>query len=1295
MKSGKSKHSAPAAARSVPVAPVHKALELHHANRLAEAEALYRQILRETPRHQDALNLLGYLLHQRGERDEAIALIKKAIAIDPNQPLFHNNLGIVLQNHGQPEAALAAYDKALQLDPNYQAAMSNLGTLHQALGQYDEAIACQERALKIQPNFFEAYANMGNIRCEQKRFDEAIACYEQSLAIYPEYVSAMHNLAYVLQKLERHEEALVWLERALELRPDYLEALNCKGNVLQDLGRWSEAIACYEQALAINPLYYEALCNMGNVLCDQGRLDESIACHQRALAIKPDLHESYTHMGNALQLQERLDEAIACYRKALEIRPDDQTALENLGVACNVRGDLEGAIDCARRLIAQKRDDPNTFATLLNLLKQICDWRDLDDLFSEMMQLFNAGNKLINPFVFLTLPTTPAEQLACATHYMDRKYRARRDLAATPTHDPHPRRLKIGYLSCDFLNHATAILMAELIKLHDRERFEIILYSYSDDDGKEMRQRMVEASDRFVDLLRVDHDSAARTIHEDGIHVLVELKGFTKGARLEIATQRPAPLQVSWLGYPGTMGAGHIDYIVADPFLIPAGEEIHYSEKVVRLPHCYQPNDRLRALPESGPTRAECGLPARGLIFSNFNQTYKITPEIFAVWMEVLHHTPEAILWLLESNPLVADNLRQAAAGHGIDPARLHFAPKLAVAEHLARYHLVDLVLDTYPVTSHTTASDALWIGCPLLTIAGDTFVSRVAGSLLVTMDAPELVATTLADYQAKALELARAPERLTGLRARLIANRATTPLFDTPRFTRDLESVYEAIWQRHAAGLPPEHLDIAPSFPTPDQPIQPHPTASAAATTPVPPPVAPPIQPRPTASVAATTPVPPPVVPLPALHIPPQAPATDRPVELSICITTASGRAWLAHTLEQLRWVATSGRAIEVVVVDLPEANQGNAAPGQPGAGLPLHRHVTLPRPLAGQALIQAALRVGRGRFLVHLACGDRLLPETLLAELDLMLKRDDIAVSHAPWQLWNDSTATDMGLFYPLEGEHLFDTSRTADLFNFIALNHIFPENALYRADALARVSFDLEATHTPLVTTFRTLSYGAVRFQPNPFLVSVLRNPGVGAAQRNEGMEVLAHLDHYRSGLELAASLALASLGMNDFDPGNRAVVLELINDFVVRRILVAANLAQASGDYIAAGLCLKRALLWVKSEEDRALIRAMEPNVMTGSAYQAMRDRFFALPDAKALVACRISNPEVIRASLHQIAPTIPFEIRDPESLAQSPERFTALCLTEDEATRGLLIASGLPAGQVLLTSDLLGMFRVTG
>ncbi|MBF0271297.1 MAG: tetratricopeptide repeat protein [Magnetococcales bacterium] len=1272
MKSGKSKNRTPAPASSALVAPIQKALELHQAGRLQEAESLYRQILRDQPRHQDAHNLLGFLLHQRGERDEAIVSIQKAIALDPGQPLFHNNLGIVYQNHGKPAEAIACYQKALKLDPRYQAALGNLGTLHQSQGRFDEAIACQEQALKLDPNFFEAHANLGNIHCEQKRFPEAIAAYQTALKHKPDYVNAMHNMAYVLQKLEQYDDAIQWLEKALAIRPDYLEALNCLGNVLQDLGRWQEATACYQKALAFNPRYHEALCNMGNVLCDQGRLDESIACHQQALAIKPDLHESYTHMANALQLQERMDEAIACYHQALAIKPGDETALENLGVACNVQGDLEGAIDCTRQLLAKKKDDPNLIASLLNLLRQICDWQDCPALFDDMMQRFNQGNKLINPFVFLTLPTTPAEQKACAEYYIHRKYRARRNLAAQPNHDPHPRRIRIGYLSCDFLNHATAILMAEMIKLHDRERFEIFIYSYGDNDGKEMRQRIVETCDRFVDLKNVDHENAARQIHADGVHILVELKGFTKGARLEISAQRPAPLQISWLGYPGTMGAPHIDYVVADPFIIPHGQEHHYSEQVVRLPHCYQPNDRLRALPESGPSREACGLPATGLIFSNFNQTYKITPEIFAAWMEVLRQVPESILWLLESNPLVADNLRREAEKRGMDPARIHFAPKLGVAEHLARYHLVDLVLDTFPVTSHTTASDALWIGCPLVTIAGDTFVSRVAGSLLHAIGAPELVATNLEEYVSIALELARNPERLQALRTRIQSNRATSPLFDTPRFTRDLEAVFETIWQRHEAGETPTHLDIPPSFASPESPIRATPTL---------------------APTRPATPVAPP--PAPAVTPPFATMPRSEPIALSICVTTESGRAWLPHTLEHLKWTLTTPRAIEILVVTGPEATGNEAMIRNLGSVFPRFRHVTLPRVLSGPALAQAALRSGQGAFRVHLESGDRLIPEILLEELDLMTQDDRIVASHAPWRLWNDATGTDLGLFYPLEEPVIFERNQAANLFNFIALNHIFPEVAIHRAETLVRVSFDLQATYGPVVTTFRANAHGTIRFQPRPFLLSVLRHPTPGAAHTKPGTtSILDQLDHYRSGLEIAASLALSSIGMPDFDPGNRSVVLDLINDFTVRRILVAANIAQANQDYIAASLCLKRALLWSKTEPDRQYIRDLEPTVLIGAAYQALKERFETLPGANSLVCCGVSNPAVVQDSLRQIAPALPVEVRDPATAVGAADRSACLHLTESEEIRATLIQAGVPIDRVVMTTDLLAMFRVT-
>ncbi|NGZ05433.1 MAG: tetratricopeptide repeat protein [Magnetococcales bacterium] len=1263
MKTGKTKTRTPSLAPMD--ALIQQALEHHQAHRLDEAEQLYRQVLRTQPRHQDGLNLLGFLLHQRGQHTEAITLIHKAIQIDPKQPLFHNNLGIVLQNSGQTEPAIASYEQALRIDPNHHAALSNLGTLYQAQGRFEEAIRCQERVLHLDPAFFEAHANLGNIHCELKQFEQAVPCYLQAIKLKPDYVNAMHNLAYALQKLERLTEALHWLDQALTLRPDYIEALNCQGNVLQDLGRWNEAIACYQKALQIQPHYHEALCNLGNVLCDQGRLEESIACHQQALAIKPDLHQSYTHMGNAYQMQERMDEAMASYRQALAIHPGDETALENLGVACNVVGDLTGAIACSRQLLTVKRDDPNVIATLLNLMRQACDWSDSEPLLAEMMRLFHTTQKIINPFVFLTLPTTPQEQKRCAEIYMERKYRARRNLAAQPTHDPDPQRLRIGYLSCDFLNHATAILMAELIQLHDRSRFEIILYSYGDDDGREMRQRIITAGDRFVELRHVDHENAARQIHADGIHILVELKGYTKGARLEIAAQRPAPLQVSWLGYPGTMGAEHIDYIIADPFIIPHGQEHHYTEKVVRLPHCYQPNDRLRALPESGPSRQACGLPAEGLIFANFNQTYKITPEIFAAWMALLRQVPDSILWQLESNPLVADNLRQAASQAGIDPTRLCFAPKLSVPDHLARYHLVDLVLDTYPVTSHTTASDALWIGAPLITIAGDTFVARVAGSLLHTIGAPELVTHSLEEYTRLALELARDPERLRALRTRLQANRASTPLFDTPRFTHDLEAVYEAIWQRHAAGLPPDHIDIPPSAPTSD-------LAMPTPTTPMP------------RFVAAPTPTPAHAV---------QTEAAHTPIHLSICITVEPDqRSLLAATLESLQWTIQPEQTIEIVVIDLPRQprEQPILMPAVPG--FPCARRMMFPHALTGAERIHAALLQGKGRFLLHLGCGDRLVPEVVWSELHWLEQHPEAAATHAPWQIWHEATREDLGCFYSLDQVHTFGATQGAELFNFIVQNQIFPEVAIHRAACFTRTAFDPQGVFSPLLLLFRTLPHGTIRFQPQPFLVSVMRP--LAAGSDTAANQVIHQLDHYRAGLELAASAAISAIGMQEFAPGNREVVLDLINDFLVRRLLVAANLMQAQGDAMAAVFCLKRALLWSKSDADRQFIRGQEATLMTAAAYQAIRARFDALPGVTRLVCCEVSNPEVIRAGLRMIAPAMPTEVGGLTTIQQA-DGSQALYLTEQEPVRTALLQSGIPAGQVLLIADLLQMFRIAG
>jgi len=376
-----------------------------------------------------------------------------------------------------------------------------------------------------------------------------------------------------------------------------------------------------------------------------------------------------------------------------------------------------------------------------------------------------------------------------------------------------PRRagspVTLGYLSADFRIHPVAQLIVETFEKHDRARFAVHGYSYGRDDGTPFRRRLAEAFDRFVDLRDASFAEAARHIAADDVDILIDLTGYTRHARTPILAFRPAPVQVNYLGYPGTMGTALVDYIVVDSFVVPFGQQSFFTERLVHLPECYQPNDRKRELAPRAPSRAEYGLPEKGFVFCSFNAGYKISPDVFDVWMDLLKAVPGSILWLLEDNRFAPDNLRREAEARGVAAGRLVFAPRLPLADHLARHGAADLFLDTFPVNAHTTASEALWAGCPLLTIAGETFVSRVAGSLLRTAGLPELVTTCLDDYRATALKLATNPGLLADLRARLAANRNTSPLFDAERSARSLENAYATMWEIHVSGEKPRAFAV------------------------------------------------------------------------------------------------------------------------------------------------------------------------------------------------------------------------------------------------------------------------------------------------------------------------------------------------------------------------------------------------------------------------------------------------------------------------------------------------------
>jgi protein O-GlcNAc transferase len=588
---------------------------------------------------------------------------------------------------------------------------------------------------------------------------------------------AHFRLGYCLLALGDLPGAEAALRRECAAYPESADARNVLGVALINQSLRDDALAAFLAALRIDPDHVEANNNAGNLLTALGRREEAVLHFQRALQKNPGLAHGHLNLGLLLQSLHRYDEAIASFRRAMDLAPRLDYALGSL-VWCELL----------------------TYG-----------WPQVADDIATLRKQVREGKALCAPFTLVAASDSPAEQRACAERHAGELIKSK---PPSLWHGPTRRRdrITLAYVSGDFHEHATTKLAARLFELHDRERFEIIGVSYGRDDGSPARRRVQQSFDRFVDVRALDDAAAARQLLQLDVDIAIDLKGHTPDARPGILAHRAAPLQVSYLGYPGTSGAPFIDYVIADAAVIPAGEECFFSEQVVRLPDSYQVNDATRAIAERVPSRREAGLPDPGFVFCAFNNSYKITPAFFEVWMRLLQHLPGSVLWLLDDNPAARSNLLQSARARGIDPARLVFAARVDHAEHLARHRLADLFLDNLPCNAHTTASDALWAGLPLLTCRGTTFAGRVAASLLQAVGLPELIADDLARYEQLALELARNAQVLAGYRERLARNRLTQPLFDTERFRRHIEQAYLRMWDLHQRGEPPRGFDVAPA---------------------------------------------------------------------------------------------------------------------------------------------------------------------------------------------------------------------------------------------------------------------------------------------------------------------------------------------------------------------------------------------------------------------------------------------------------------------------------------------------
>ncbi|MDE4134878.1 tetratricopeptide repeat protein [Phaeobacter sp. QD34_3] len=608
------------------------------------------------------------------------------------------------------------------------------------------------------------------------------------------------------------DEAATCLNKACELNPRAPGTYAAMAEVCNRMGRTSDAIALYRKSLSLDGNHLVSLNNLANILSDQDQMAEAVDLLERASKLCPDNPKLIYNFANTLRRMGKLAEAKQLYEKASELSPDLTEARFNLGQIELASGNQEDAIRNFEAVLDANPGDDRARAQKLHMKAQINDW-DWVDEYGDHRRNMGLQGVSCSPFIMMTLEDNPDLLRLRTQAYANEKLPSpAHSTAARPAQ--RPQKLRIGYLSADFQDHATMHLMGGLFAKHDSNRFEITAYSYGTAPSDEARSRVARNVARFRDVAGMPDRQLIETVQADGLDIAIDLKGYTGETRCELFAERLAPLHVSYLGYPGTMGSTAFDYLIGDPVTCPLGSERFFEEHLIRMPHSYQVNDRERIISGQQFTRRDCGLPDDGVVFCCFNNSYKITPREYDIWMRLLNQTPGSTLWLLDTGALSRDNLRREAKARGIDPDRLVFAPRIAQAEHLARHRVADLFLDTFTMNAHTTASDALWAGLPVLTMPGRQFASRVGASLVSAVGLPEMIVKTEAEYEEKALTLAHDLEALAALRGKLMRTRLSSPLFDTEGFARDLEQGFDMIFDRYLKGLPPAHVDV-PAFKT------------------------------------------------------------------------------------------------------------------------------------------------------------------------------------------------------------------------------------------------------------------------------------------------------------------------------------------------------------------------------------------------------------------------------------------------------------------------------------------------
>ena len=708
-----------------------------------------------------------------GNFDGADSVLRDVLQIDINTTDTIFELGITFANENSLLEAEIIFRCLQSYQKNDNRIPYNLGFLYAARNDFHSALRSFDEALQISPNDLDALMNSASTLHEIGRYQESITYYNKVLSLKVDAFEAWSNKGNTLNKLKLYDDAIAHHDKAISLKPDYHVAWMNKGLVLAELMRYGEAITCFDKALTLEPAYAEAALNKSTILIKLKRYEDAVSLTERALLANPYFPEAWVNRGTALLGLKCYEEAIACYAKALNLNP-----LINF-----VYGDL-----------------------VYTKLKT-CSWSGLANSLSTISTKLMANETVVSPFALLALSEDVFLHKKSSEIYIQNKYPFNSVLGPILKH-PKSQKIRIGYISADFRDHPVSYLTAELFELHDQSRFEIIALSFGVDDKSSMRLRLSKAFTQFIDVSDISDLKIAKLCRDLHIDIAVDLGGFTSNSRTGIFSYRAAPIQVSYIGYLGTMGAEYYDYLLADKTIIPEGSQQFYSEKIAYL-LSYQSNDRKRLISDRQFTRQELGLPEKEFVFCCFNNNYKILPDTLSGWMRILKAVEGSVLFLYSENKWAEDNLKLEAKARGIDISRLVFAGRISTEEYLARYKVCDLFLDTFPYNAGTTASDALWTGLPVLTLMGKSFASRVAASLLNAIDLPELIANTQEEYEELAIELAMNPQKLADIKLKLANNRLSTPLFDTPLFTKNLEAAYIKMYERYQDDLQPDHISI------------------------------------------------------------------------------------------------------------------------------------------------------------------------------------------------------------------------------------------------------------------------------------------------------------------------------------------------------------------------------------------------------------------------------------------------------------------------------------------------------